>query len=102
MFFKKLKIELPYDPANSTPIYPKKTKTLNRKDVYGNPPGGPVVRAPPSTPGGSSSIPGQVTKIPHATRPKKSKKREKTFVLLCSLQHYLQYLTNRGNASVHQ
>ena len=28
-FFKKLKIELPYDPAVSLPsIYPKKTKTL--------------------------------------------------------------------------
>ena len=33
-FFKKLKIELPYDPAISLlGIYPKKIKTLIRKDI---------------------------------------------------------------------
>ena len=34
-FFKKLKIELPYDPAIPLlGIYPEKTKTLIRKDTY--------------------------------------------------------------------
>ena len=33
-FLKKLKIELPYDPAIPLlGIYPEKTKTLNRKDT---------------------------------------------------------------------
>ena len=31
MFLKKLKIELPYDPA--IPIYSKKTKTIIKKDT---------------------------------------------------------------------
>ena len=31
-------------------------------------PGGPIVRNPPSNAGDASSIPGQGTKIPHATR----------------------------------
>ena len=32
---EKLKTELPYDPAIPLPgIYPKKTKTLIRKDIY--------------------------------------------------------------------
>ena len=34
-FLKKLKIELPYDPAIPLlGIYPKKTKTLISKDIY--------------------------------------------------------------------
>ena len=34
LLFKKLKIELPYDPAISLlDIYPKKIKTLIRKDI---------------------------------------------------------------------
>ena len=34
-FLKKLKIELPYDPAIPLlGIYPKKTKTLAQKDIY--------------------------------------------------------------------
>ena len=31
-------------------------------------PGGPIVRNPPSNAGDASSVPGQGTKIPHATR----------------------------------
>ena len=33
-------------------------------------PGGPVVKTSPSTAGGTGSIPGQGTKIPHVSQPK--------------------------------
>ena len=35
--------------------------------------GGPVVKTSPSNAGGASSIPGQGTKIPHASQPKTQK-----------------------------
>ena len=38
------------------------------KGYYGDFPGGPVVKNPPSNAGNVSSIPGQGTKIPHVSR----------------------------------
>ena len=70
---KKLKIELPYDPAHSTPIHPEKIKTLIRKDIYGNPLVVQWLGLRTSTTGGVGAIPGRGTKILHATRPKKKK-----------------------------
>ena len=37
--------------------------------------GGPVVKTPPSNAGGAGSIPGEETKIPHATWPKDIKNK---------------------------
>ena len=41
-------------------------------------PGGPVVKTSTSSAGGTHSIPGQGTKIPHASREKKKKNNNKT------------------------
>ena len=38
-------------------------------------PGGPVVKTSPSNAGGVGSIPGRGAKIPHASRPKKPKRK---------------------------
>ena len=37
-----------------------------RKQTYGDFPGGPVIKNPPSNAGDMASIPGRGTKIPHA------------------------------------
>ena len=55
------------------------------EDVYnlwGDFPGGPVVRDLPCNAEAADSIPGQGTKIPHASWPKKKKRRHKTEAML--------------------
>ena len=42
-------------------------------------PGGPVVKTLPSKAGGVGSIPGQGTKIPHASQPKKQNIKRKQY-----------------------
>ena len=59
-FLKKLKIELPYDPAIPLlSIYPKKTKTLIQKDTYRGFPGGAVVKNLPANARDTGSSPGR-------------------------------------------
>ena len=56
-FLKKLKIELPYDPAIShLDIYPKKLKS--RSQIFADFPGGTVVKNPPANAGDTGSSPG--------------------------------------------
>ena len=52
------------------------------KSFLGDFPGGPVVKTLPSSAGCADSIPGQGTKIPHASWPKKKKRRHKTEAML--------------------
>ena len=47
----------------------KNSVTEMKNTLEGDFPGGPVVKNPPSNPGDVSSIPGQGTKVPHATEP---------------------------------
>ena len=56
-FLKKLKIELPYDPAIPLlGIYP--AKTVTQKDTCGGFPGGAVVENLPANAGDTGSSPG--------------------------------------------
>ena len=56
-FLKKLNIELPVDPAIPLlGIYPKETKTLTQKDIWGFP-GGAVVESLPAKAGDVGSSP---------------------------------------------
>ena len=56
-FLKKLKIELPYDPAIPLlGIYPD--KTVIQKDTCRDFPGGAAVKNPPANAGDTGSIPG--------------------------------------------
>ena len=83
-FLKKLKIELPYDPAIPLlGIYPE--KTVIQKDTCRGFPGGAVVKGPPANAGDTGSSPG-----PGRSHIKKLKKKKKTHAPECSLQHYLQ------------
>ena len=47
--------------------------------MYGDFPGGPVVKTSPSNAGGVGSIPGQGVKIPHASRPKNQNVKQKLY-----------------------
>ena len=48
---------------------------MPERSCGGDFPGGPVVKTSPSNAGGAGSIPGQGAKIPHASQPKKKKKK---------------------------
>ena len=75
-FLKKLKVELPYDPAIPLlGIYPDKTIIQKRGDF----PGSPVVNTLPSNAGGAGSIPGWGAKIPHASGPKIQNIKQKQY-----------------------
>ena len=54
------------------------TKKITFKNLQGDFPGSPVVKTPASTAGGTGSIPGQGTKIPHATWHSQKKKINRT------------------------
>ena len=54
-------------------------KTISvQNSRLGDFPGGPVVKTPASIAGGIGSIPGLGTKIPHAVRPKRKRKKNPT------------------------
>ena len=77
-FLRKLKIELPYDPAIPLlGIYLH--KTIIQKDTCWDFPGSPVVKTSPCNAEGAGSIPGQGAKIPHASGPKKQNIRSKQY-----------------------
>ena len=77
-FLKKLKIELPYDPAIPLlGIYPE--KTIIQRDTCGGFPGGAVVENLPANTGDTGSSPG----LGRSHMPRSNEARESQLLSLC-------------------